>query len=224
MADEADNQELTQADGDAATAGAGPSPSPAGQEGAAEEASAGALTQADIDAALGGAEQPSEAQAGIDAAAADSAGAEPSADGVQEPAADAASGSQADTPVDSAGGPSDESAAVEKVTLPDFSGAAAQEGGEAEDVAGEIGILNDVNLNVRIELGRSHMRVEDVLRLGAGSVVELDKLAGDPVDVYVNGYLVARGEVLVLNDNFCVRVSEIIGEFDGDKVAEARAG
>jgi flagellar motor switch protein FliN/FliY len=73
-----------------------------------------------------------------------------------------------------------------------------------------IDLLNDVNLDVRIELGRSRMLVEDVLRLVEGSVVELDKLAGDPVDVYVNERLVARGEVLVLNDNFCVRVNDIV--------------
>jgi flagellar motor switch protein FliN/FliY len=73
-----------------------------------------------------------------------------------------------------------------------------------------IDLLGDVNLNVKIELGRTRMLVEDVLRLGEGSVVELDKLAGDPVDVYVNDRHVARGEVLVLNDNFCVRVNEII--------------
>jgi len=71
-------------------------------------------------------------------------------------------------------------------------------------------LLNDVNLDVRIELGRTKMLVEDVLRLGDGTVVELDKLAGDPVDIYVNDKPVARGEVLVLNDNFCVRISEII--------------
>jgi flagellar motor switch protein FliN/FliY len=73
-----------------------------------------------------------------------------------------------------------------------------------------IDLLRDVELNVKIELGRSRMMVEDVLKLGEGSVVELDKLAGDPVDVYVNDKLVARGEVLVLNDNFCVRVNEIV--------------
>jgi flagellar motor switch protein FliN/FliY len=73
-----------------------------------------------------------------------------------------------------------------------------------------IDLLRDVELNVKIELGRSRMLVEDVLRLGEGSVVELDKLAGDPVDVFVNDRLVARGEVLVLNDNFCVRVNEIV--------------
>lgn len=71
-------------------------------------------------------------------------------------------------------------------------------------------MLGDVELDVKIELGRSQMLVGDVLRLTAGSVVELDKLAGDPVDVYVNERLVARGEVLVVNDNFCVRINEII--------------
>jgi flagellar motor switch protein FliN len=75
-----------------------------------------------------------------------------------------------------------------------------------------IDLLRDVELHVKIELGRSRMLVEDVLRLGEGSVVELDKLAGDPVDVFVNDRLVARGEVLVLNDNFCVRISDIIGQ------------
>ena len=73
-----------------------------------------------------------------------------------------------------------------------------------------IDLLRDVELNVKIELGRSRMLVEDVLKLGEGSVVELDKLAGDPVDVFVNDRLVVRGEVLVLNDNFCVRVNEIV--------------
>jgi flagellar motor switch protein FliN/FliY len=73
-----------------------------------------------------------------------------------------------------------------------------------------IDLLRDVELNVKIELGRSRMLVEDVLKLNEGSVVELDKLAGDPVDVFVNERLVARGEVLVLNDNFCVRVNEIV--------------
>jgi flagellar motor switch protein FliN/FliY len=73
-----------------------------------------------------------------------------------------------------------------------------------------IDMLRDVNLQVRIELGRTRMLVEDVLRLSPDSIVELDKAAGDPVDIYVNGRHIARGEVLVLNEAFCVRVSEII--------------
>ena len=81
-----------------------------------------------------------------------------------------------------------------------------------------IALLSDVNLQVKIELGRTRMIVGDVLRLGEGSVVELDKLAGDPVDVYVNDRHVARGEVLVLNDNFCIRVNEILSP-TGDPMA-----
>jgi flagellar motor switch protein FliN/FliY len=80
----------------------------------------------------------------------------------------------------------------------------------ADAQVSSIDLLRDVELNVKIELGRSRMLVEDVLKLNEGSVVELDKLAGDPVDVFVNERLVARGEVLVLNDNFCVRVNEIV--------------
>ena len=71
-------------------------------------------------------------------------------------------------------------------------------------------LIRDVELDLKIELGRTHMYLEDVLKLRKGSVVPLDKLAGDPVDIYVNGRLIARGEVLVLNDNFCVRVAELI--------------
>jgi flagellar motor switch protein FliN/FliY len=73
-----------------------------------------------------------------------------------------------------------------------------------------IGLLSDVHMDVRIELGRTRMFVEDVLKLSDGAVVELDKLAGDPVDVFVNDRCVAKGEVLVLNDLFCVRINEVV--------------
>lgn len=73
-----------------------------------------------------------------------------------------------------------------------------------------IDLLSDVNLNVKIELGRTRMLVEDVLKLAEGAIVELEKLAGDPVDIFVNDRPIARGEVLVLNDNFCVRINEIL--------------
>jgi flagellar motor switch protein FliN/FliY len=74
-----------------------------------------------------------------------------------------------------------------------------------------IDLLNDVNLDLKIELGRTKMQLEEILKLRRGSVVTLDKLAGDPVDIFVNGRHVARGEVLVLNDNFCVRIAELLG-------------
>ena len=73
-----------------------------------------------------------------------------------------------------------------------------------------IELLKDVDLDVRIELGRTQMYLEDVLKLRRGAVVPLEKLAGDPVDIFVNGRLIARGEVLVMNDNFCIRVAELL--------------
>ncbi len=88
--------------------------------------------------------------------------------------------------------------------LEDFSGAPAN----AE--AATLELIRDVELELQIELGRTQMYLEDVLKLRKGAVVPLDKLAGDPVDIYVNGRLIARGEVLVLNDNFCVRVAELV--------------
>ncbi len=83
------------------------------------------------------------------------------------------------------------------------------DGGPPEKVS--MDLLRDVTLDLKIELGRTRMHLDEILQLRKGSVVTLDKLAGDPVDVYVNGRLVARGEVLVLNDNFCVRVAELVG-------------
>lgn len=99
-------------------------------------------------------------------------------------------------------------AATSAFAMPNLGGANGSLGGAK--LPDGIELLGDVNLHVKIELGRTRMLVEDVLRLGEGSVVELDKLAGDPVDIYVNDRPVARGEVLVLNDNFCVRINEII--------------
>ncbi len=88
--------------------------------------------------------------------------------------------------------------------LAEFSGAAASTDNATLD------LLRDVDLDLRIELGRTQMYLEDVLKLSKGAVVPLDKLAGDPVDIYANGRLIARGEVLILNDNFCVRVAELV--------------
>lgn len=77
------------------------------------------------------------------------------------------------------------------------------------DESGSLGILMDIPLEISVELGRVKMLVRDVLELGSGSIVEIDKSAGEPVDVMVNGRLVARGEVVVIEDNFGVRITEI---------------
>jgi len=83
-------------------------------------------------------------------------------------------------------------------------------GTAANTDAATLELMRDVQLDMSIELGRTHMHLEDVLQLKKGAVVPLDKLAGDPVDIFVNDRLIARGEVLVLNDNFCIRVTELI--------------
>ncbi|OGO39681.1 MAG: flagellar motor switch protein FliN [Chloroflexi bacterium RBG_16_57_9] len=74
----------------------------------------------------------------------------------------------------------------------------------------DLDFLADVDLHITVELGRAQMPVRDVLTLGPGSVVELDKLAGETVDILINGKLVGRGEVVVIDDMFGVRVTEII--------------
>jgi flagellar motor switch protein FliN/FliY len=89
------------------------------------------------------------------------------------------------------------------------------QGADAANETASLDLLREVQLDLKIELGRTQMHLEDVLRLKQGTVVTLDKLAGDPVDIYANGRLIARGEVLVLNDNFCVRVAELIAGDDG---------
>ena len=70
-------------------------------------------------------------------------------------------------------------------------------------------LLNVVQLPVRVELGRRQLPLKDALQLTTGSVVDLEKLAEEPVDLYINDLLFARGEVLVVDDCFCVRVTEI---------------
>ena len=103
--------------------------------------------------------------------------------------------------------------AVKPFKLTDFSA-----GSSSVEVA-TLDLIRDVELDLRIELGRTHMHLEEVLKLSKGSVVTLDKLAGDPVDIFVNGRLIARGEVLILNENFCVRVAELVAPEHTSQVA-----
>lgn len=189
----------------------------------ADDLNDGLLSQDDINAAL--------AAAGLAGDIPDTPAAtepEPAAAPSPAPAAAQAPPAVADTRVDASGRPFDEAAAAMAAAIAEEAAAAAAAppppnttpfaipelgapGSDHVQVQG-IDLLRDVELNVKIELGRSRMLIDDVLRLGEGSVVELDKLAGDPVDVFVNDRLVARGEVLVLNDNFCVRISDIVKE------------
>jgi flagellar motor switch protein FliN/FliY len=71
-------------------------------------------------------------------------------------------------------------------------------------------MLLDVPLDLTVELGRSRMTIQDLLGLGPGSVIELDKIAGEPLDILVNQRLIARGEAVVVNDKFGVRITDIV--------------
>jgi len=73
-----------------------------------------------------------------------------------------------------------------------------------------IDLLMDVGLDVTIELGRTTMSIKEILSLGVGSVIELDKMVGDPVDILVNNKLIAKGEVVVVDENFGVRITSIV--------------
>ncbi len=73
-----------------------------------------------------------------------------------------------------------------------------------------INLLMDIKLRVMVELARTQMQLREVMELQDGSVIELDRLAGDPVDVYINDHLFAKGEVIVVDDNFGVRITQLI--------------
>lgn len=88
--------------------------------------------------------------------------------------------------------------------------AAAAEPAVSEGASGNLDLLLDVPLSVTVELGRVRMPVRQLLSLGAGSVIELAKLAGEPLEVLVNGRTVARGEVVMVNEKFGVRLTEIV--------------
>lgn len=97
---------------------------------------------------------------------------------------------------------------VEKVEFEELTPAQ----GKGEGIS--LDVLLDVPLQITVELGRARKLVRDILNLGAGSLIELDKLAGEPVDVLVNGKLVARGEVVVIDENFGVRVTDVVSAAD----------
>lgn len=74
-----------------------------------------------------------------------------------------------------------------------------------------LSVIGDLELDLTLELGRADLLIEDLLALREGSVVTLDKEAGDPIDILANGKLIARGEVIVIDEKFCVRICEVLG-------------
>ena len=88
-------------------------------------------------------------------------------------------------------------------------------GKQSVAASNNIDLLLDVSMRVTVELGRTHMQLAHVLELQHGSVVELDRLAGDPVDIIVNDCMVARGEVVIVDDKFGVRITEMVSSKNG---------
>jgi len=102
----------------------------------------------------------------------------------------------------------DEEVAVQSAQFPDFDEDSAQ------PLPQNMELIKDVPLQVTVRLGKSKMKIKDILELGEGSIVELDKLAGEPVDLLVNGKLVAKGEVVVIDESFGFRVKDIISPME----------
>ncbi|MFI5359239.1 MAG: flagellar motor switch phosphatase FliY [Halanaerobiales bacterium] len=98
---------------------------------------------------------------------------------------------------------------VKKAQFPDF-----DNGSSVAPLPHNMALIQDVPLQVTVQLGKTRMSIKEILELGEGSIVELDKLAGEPVDLLVNGKLVAKGEVVVIDENFGFRVKDIVSPAD----------
>ncbi|GBF72009.1 flagellar motor switch phosphatase FliY [Paenibacillus sp. 598K] len=98
---------------------------------------------------------------------------------------------------------------VQPVQFANFQGPSYAQGDETN-----LNLLLDIPLKVTVELGRTQKQIKDILELSQGSIIELDKLAGEPVDILVNNKLIAKGEVVVIDENFGVRVTDIVSQWD----------
>ncbi|MGE4438434.1 flagellar motor switch protein FliN [Achromobacter sp.] len=115
--------------------------------------------------------------------------------------------------------PSPAAAAPSPATAPAATAAPAQSAaqsvfkplaGSASGAGTDIDLIMDVPVQLTVELGRTRLTIKNLLQLGQGSVVELDGLAGEPMDIFVNGYLIAQGEVVVVEDKYGIRLTDII--------------
>ena len=94
---------------------------------------------------------------------------------------------------------------VKPAEFPDLSGA-----DQPKPVGANLELVKDIHVTLSVELGRTDMVIQDILELTPGKVIELDRLAGEPLDILVNGTLLARGEVVVVDENFGVRLTSIL--------------
>lgn len=102
--------------------------------------------------------------------------------------------------------PDPKTAAVARAQFNDLGPNAAAAGGQEVN----LNLILDVSVTLALEVGRTRMPVRDLLQLAPGAIVELDRMAGEPLDVLVNGVCIARGEVVVVNDKFGIRLTEVV--------------
>jgi flagellar motor switch protein FliN len=88
------------------------------------------------------------------------------------------------------------------------------EEGRHDGPAKEFGFILDIPLEVTVEMGRTRMLINDLLQLGQGSVIELNRMAGEPLDILINNKLIARGEVVVVNEKFGIRITDIVSPLE----------
>jgi flagellar motor switch protein FliN/FliY len=100
--------------------------------------------------------------------------------------------------------------AVEQVAPAPFANFAGGGGSMAGGAGNDLSMILDIPVQLTVELGRTRIPIKQILQLAQGSVVELETLAGEPMDVLVNGYLIAQGEVVVVNDKFGIRLTDIV--------------
>jgi flagellar motor switch protein FliN/FliY len=113
----------------------------------------------------------------------------------------------AEQAVDPAAAPAPASAAAEapRASFPQLNPEPAASSGNEQ-----LDLVMDIPVTLSVELGRTRIQIRELLQLAQGSVVDLDRLAGEPMDVLVNGFLIARGEVVLVNDKFGIRLTDIV--------------
>jgi flagellar motor switch protein FliN/FliY len=115
------------------------------------------------------------------------------------------------------GGESEELPEIDETVVGSGEKPEAVDGDAGGRAAGDLGLVMEVPLRLSVELGSATLPVRDVLALSKGSIVELDRLSGEPADVYVNERLIARGEILVQDERVAVRITELVAVQPGSR-------
>jgi flagellar motor switch protein FliN/FliY len=102
------------------------------------------------------------------------------------------------------------SPSAQPAPMEDFSGAPAASVGRGDGSAPDLDVILDIPVKISMEVGNTQISIRNLLQLNQGSVIELDRLAGEPLDVLVNGTLIAHGEVVVVNEKFGIRMTDVI--------------